>query len=166
MHKDGGQSIIDGMYRRTDSLKPDRRTGERRRRHVYVFHDRRSGFDRRHQHRGGVTGLLQDALVTLRDNPAALRVLLLVINALNLFDFGFTLNALSIGAREANPVMASLFDASPVWAGLFKTAAVLVATAIVWECKRYRKALAAGVMMLLVFAAVFLYHVVGLSLYA
>ena len=165
MHNDGDESIIERMYHRSNSLESDRRVDERRSRRGYVFRDRRTGFDRRRRPHGPVTGLLGDALLSLRKNPAALRVLLLVINALNLLDFGFTLNALSFGVKEANPVMASLFDAGPVWAGLFKTAAVLMATAIVWECKRYRKALAAGVMMLLVFTAIFFYHVVGLSLY-
>lgn len=165
-HEDGGDRIIAGMYRYPDALNRERRGGERRRRRVYVFRDRRSGFERRDQQRGGVPGLVHNVLVTLRDNPAALRVLLVAVNALNLIDFGFTLNALSLGAGEANPVMASLFEAGPVWAGLFKTVAVLVATAIVWECRRYRKALAAGVLILLVFVAVFVYHIVGLSLYA
>lgn len=91
-------------------------------------------------------------------------MLLLVVNALNLTDFGLTMNALANGATEANPVMASLFKIGPLWAGLFKTVAVLVATAIVWECRRYRKALVAAIAMLLVFAAVFAYHMVGMLL--
>ena len=86
--------------------------------------------------------VVHQTLVHLRDNPRTLQVLLVVVNALNLTDFGLTLNALANGASEANPVMASLFKVGPLWAGIFKTAAVLVATALVWECRRYRKALA------------------------
>lgn len=112
-----------------------------------------------------MSGLAYDALLTLRDNPVVLRVLLVVVNVLNLIDFGLTLNALALGAGEANPLMATLLDANPVWAGIFKTAAVLVATAIVWECRRYRKALIAAVFMVLVFAGVFVYHIVGLTFY-
>ena len=112
----------------------------------------------------GVRGFVHQTLVYLRDNPHTLQVLLIVVNALNLVDFGLTLNALANGASEANPVMASLFKVGPLWAGLFKTAAVLVATALVWECRRYRKALLAAVAMFLVFAAIFVYHMVGMTL--
>jgi hypothetical protein len=159
------RSIIGDMPECPESLEADRRYDERRCSQTYVFRDRRSGFDRRHQPRGPVARFLHDTLVALRDNPSALRVLLVLVNALNLIDFGLTLNALSIGASEANPVMASLFDVSPVWAGVFKVVAILVATAIVWECRRYRKALAAAIVMLFIFAAVFIYHMVGLTLY-
>ena len=141
----------------------DRRGDDRRCRREYVFRDKRTGFDRRYQPKPGFSGALHQTLLGLRDNPGALRVLLLVINALNLTDFGLTLNALSIGATEANPVMATLFEASPIWAGVFKTLAVLLATALVWECRRYRKALLAAVAMLLVFAAIFVYHMIGLA---
>lgn len=109
--------------------------------------------------------LAYDTLLALRDNPVALRVLLVVVNALNLIDFGLTLNALSLGASEANPLMATLLDVSPVWAGIFKAVAVVVATAIVWGCRRYRKALVAAVFMVLVFSGVFVYHIVGLTFY-
>jgi hypothetical protein len=33
---------------------------------------------------------------------------------------------------------------------------------MVWECRRYRKALLAAIAMVLVFAGVFIYHMVGL----
>jgi hypothetical protein len=129
-----------------------------------VFRDKRSGFDRRQREASGFRGVLQQALLRLRDDPTKLQVLLILVNVLNLTDFALTMNALAGGASEANPVMASLFKAGPVWAGVFKTCAVLVATALVWECRRYRKALLAAVLMLLVFAVIFVYHMVGLTL--
>lgn len=143
----------------------ERRHIERRCQHRYVFLDRRTGFDRRRRPRAAMSRLAYDTLLALRDNPVALRVLLVVVNALNLIDFGLTLNALSLGASEANPLMATLLDVSPVWAGIFKAVAVVVATAIVWGCRRYRKALVAAVFMVLVFSGVFVYHIVGLTFY-
>ena len=150
-----------------DCLEPqsaDRRADDRRCRREYVFKDKRSGFDRRRQALPGVRGFLHRTLVYLRDNPRTLQVILIVVNALNLADFGLTLNAMANGASEANPVMASLFKMGPLWAGVFKTAAVLIATALVWECRRYRKALLAALAILLVFAGIFIYHMVGITL--
>jgi hypothetical protein len=155
-------SIIKGMEECAESLDDERRADERRRRREYVFRDKRSGFDRRHRPLEGVRGFTHRTLVALRDKPRALQVLLVVVNALNLTDFVLTLNALSRGATEANPVMATLFNASPIWAGIFKMLAVFVATALVWESRRYRKALVAAIAMVLVFAAIFIYHMVGL----
>jgi hypothetical protein len=150
-----------------DCLEPEsteRRADDRRHRREYVFRDKRSGFDRRQHDVPGVRGVVHQTLVHLRDNPRTLQVLLVIVNVLNLTDFGLTVNALANGASEANPVMASLFKVGPLWAGIFKTAAVLVATALVWECRRYRKALLAAVAMLMVFAAIFVYHMVGMTL--
>jgi hypothetical protein len=130
-----------------------------------VFRDKRTGFDRRAPREAGFKGFILDFLVRLRDSRRTLTVLLLTVNALNLIDFALTLNALAIGASEANPVMASLFEASPIWAGVFKTAAVALASLLVWEWRRYRKALVAAVAMLAVFTAVFVYHMIGLALY-
>ena len=152
-----------------DSLEPlrdERRSGDRRTCRSYVFRDKRTGFDRRECRDGEASGgLVHRVLVALRDSSRTLMVVLLTVNVLNVLDFALTLNALSIGATEANPVMASLFEAGPVWAGVFKMAAVALASLLVWEWKRYRKALLAAVMMLAVFTAVFVYHIVGLALF-
>jgi hypothetical protein len=59
--------------------------------------------------------------------------------------------------------MRSLFAMSPRWAGIFKVVAVLAASLLVWESRRYRKALIAGLCMLVVFAGLFVYHVFGLA---
>jgi hypothetical protein len=92
-----------------------------------------------------------------------LRVVLLVVNLLNVADFWLTLRVLGNGGGEANPIMRSLFEASPVWAGLFKTAAIALTSLLVWRCRRYRLALAAALTMLAIFTAVAFYHILGLA---
>jgi len=103
-------------------------------------------------------------LIKLRDEPRRLRNLLVGINLFNLADFLLTLVALESGAREANPVLRPLFMIGPIWAGVFKLVIILAASLIVWESKRYRMALIAGLCMFVVFAALMLYHLVMLLL--
>lgn len=139
----------------------DRRKGiDRRQRRRYRFHDRRSGFERRVNDVN--VGVLTRTLIALRDGPTALRRLLIAVNLLNLADFALTLVALESGGREANPLLRQLFALSPLWAGIFKVVAVLAATLLVWEARRYRKALIAGVCMLVIFTGLLLYHVFAL----
>ncbi len=149
-----------------DSDKQDerRRGTDRRRRRRYRFNDWRSGFDRRVA--GTHPGALQRALIALRDRPGALFGLLAAVNLLNVVDFALTLVALESGGSEANPILRPLFDLSPVGAGVFKVVAVLAATLLVWQARRYRKALMVGVFMLAVFAGILVYHLVGLTFFA
>jgi len=128
-----------------------------------VFRDRRTGFDRRAAAAGGGGGGLEVALLGLRDRPSALLVLLAAVNVFNIADFSLTLNALAGGAGEANPVMRSLLDLDPVWAGLFKFAAVLAASCMVWRLRRYRLALEAALLVAGIMLAVLVYHVLGLT---
>ena len=107
-------------------------------------------------------GVLRRTLIALRDRPRALMIVLAVVNALNAADLLLTLGVLDSGGREANPLMRSLFATSPLWAGIFKLVAVLAASLLVWENRRYRKALIAGLCMLVLFAGLFVYDVVGL----
>lgn len=141
----------------------DRRLGERRQARRYTFRDQRTGFDRRDCDRpdGGV-GSLYSRLRCLREQPRRLLWLLVVVNVLNIADYGLTLNALGNGFAEGNPIMGFLFEMSPAWAGVFKILAVVLASLIVWQLKRYRKALLAAILMLAVFAGVFIWHVYGL----
>ena len=148
------------------SAGEDRRACERRARRVYVFREKRTGFDRRNDAEcGAAAGVIRNTVLSLRDRPGKLWVLLAAVNVLNLFDFALTLNALAIGATEANPIMRSLLNVSPLWAGIFKVAAVLAATVLIWQFKRYRKALMTAVAMLVLFAGVFIYHICGLALF-
>jgi hypothetical protein len=150
------------MARGETSYALNRRTGDRRRRRRFVRHEQRSGFDRRAREGGNQAVIaFENTLLRLRAKPRKLLVLLSVVNVLNLADFVLTLDVLDMGGGEANPLMRSLFEMGPVWAGLFKILAVGCASLLVWRCRNYRDALAAGLVMLAIFGAVFTYHVVG-----
>jgi hypothetical protein len=153
------------MSAEIDSQSKERRESDRRRRRVsLVLHERRSGFDRRERVSAGPAGAAFAGVLTgLRERPGTLWVLLVTVNALNLADFALTLNVLVSGGGEANPIMRSLFSVDPAYAGLFKIVAVLLATVLVWRCRRFRSALEAAVIMVAVFAVVFVYHIVGLA---
>jgi hypothetical protein len=144
-----------------DQAGDDRRSGDRRRCRGRVFRDQRSGFDRRAAR--AEAGVVQNALIGLRDRPAALVLLLAAVNVFNVADFSLTLNVLAAGGGEANPVMASLLALGPVWAAVFKVAAVVMASWLVWRFKRYRLALQAALLMAAIFCAVLVYHVLGLT---
>jgi hypothetical protein len=147
----------------TKEVQVDRRQGgERRRRRKYRFHDRRSGFDRRVA--GVKLGVVRSTLIALRDRPKALQLLLAGVNLLNLADFSVTLRVLDSGGREANPILRPLLALSPLWAGIFKLVAVLAASLLVWENRRYRKALIAALCMVLVFAGLVAYDITVLAL--
>jgi hypothetical protein len=157
-----GQGAMLAAMDEDHDLRVDRRRGgDRRRRRKYRFHDRRSGFDRRVN--GVKMGVVRRTLFALRDRPRELQLLLAAINLLNVADFGLTLGVLDAGGREANPVMRPLLAVSPLWAGIFKVVAVMAASLIVWESRRYLKALITGLCMLVVFAALFVYDVFGLA---
>ena len=125
------------------SNKNERRCNDRRQRRVsFVLHERRSGFDRRSNGReSGVDSAFTCVLKGIRDRPGVLWVLLVTVNLLNLADFLLTLNVLAAGGGEANPILRPLFDANPAYAGVFKFAAVLAVSLVVWRCRRFRRAL-------------------------
>lgn len=139
--------------------------GDRRcRRQGFVLRERRTGFDRRcFSESGALAGTFEHTLLGLRNRPGVLWVVLAVVNVLNIADFVLTLNVLASGGAEANPIMRSLFDLGPVWAGAFKLVAVLLATVLVWRCRRYRLALVAALVMALIFTGVLFYHIIGLA---
>jgi hypothetical protein len=152
------------MGSKIDSASNDRRQRERRQRRVsLVWPERRSGFDRRGPASAGRASIaFESVLVGLRDRPAAIRVLLLTVNMLNLADFALTMNALAAGGGEANPIMRSLFNVNPVYAGLFKILAVFAVSLAIWRFRRYRSALQVTLVLLAVFVGVFFYHILGL----
>ena len=144
----------------------DRRQKDRRKRRLsLVLRERRSGFDRRGEGAGRVSLAYERALLALRDRPRLLFGLLAVVNLLNLADFLLTLRVLAQGGGEANPILKSLFDADPLYAGLFKLVAVLLTSWLAWRCRRFRSGLEAAVIMLAVFTAVMCYHIFGLIFY-
>ncbi len=77
---------------------------------------------------------------------------------LNLADLVLTLDALEMGAVEANPLMAGLFDLSPVAATIFKLAIGLLIAGILWRMRRYRRVLEASLLLVAVMTVVLLYH--------
>ena len=130
-----------------------------------VLHERRTGFDRRGSVSGGAVAAGFDGVLRgLRDSPGYLGIVLITVNLLNVVDFLFTLNALAMGASEANPVMKSLFNMDPLYAGIFKFVAIFAVTLVMWRCRRYRSALQAALLVLAVFTLVFVYHIVGITL--
>jgi len=152
--------------RDTVASQSNARQGRERRvrRFSLVLHERRSGFDRRAPVTAGAAATaFANVLTDLRERPGTLWVLLVTVNALNLVDFALTLNVLALGGGEANPIMRSLFALNPAYAGAFKIVAVLLTTWLVWRCRRFRSALEAALLMVAIFAAVFLYHIFGLA---
>ncbi len=149
----------------TNHPADDRRRRERRkRRPVFVLRERRTGFDRRDVAVAGPFGnSLEHSLVWLRDKPGTLAILLVVVNFLNLADFALTMNALSLGGYEVNPVMRTLFVSSPLLAGLVKVTLIITATLLVWRFRKYRRTLIAAMLIAAVFAAVLFYHIYGLT---
>lgn len=134
--------IWEGVERR--DLVPRRRNGRKR------FLERRGGFDRRRR----------DPLFgRLLDNPAALVALLVALNALSLIDGFYTLAEVGAGvAREANPVLAAAGVQSPLLALGVKLGSLGFVTAIIWLNRRRRAVLAVGVLAVIAYALVVVYH--------
>lgn len=135
----------------------DRRVGRR-----YVFRDRRSGFDRRHD---PTAGLWTRTLLRLQRSPHLLEILLVLLVALNLADLVFTQIALGAGATETNPVMAALFDESFVSAAALKILISLMIVFIVLAFRRYRKMMALAVFGTVLYTGVFVYHLATTPLF-
>jgi hypothetical protein len=144
-----------------------RRTDDRRHaRFSFVLRERRCGFDRRRPPGTSRVVLAFDAvLLALRERPRLIFSILMVVNALNLADFLLTMNVLAHGGGEANPILKSLFEIDPVYAGLFKLVAVLVTSWLAWRCRRYRSGLQAALILLVIFTGVICYHIYGLVAY-
>jgi hypothetical protein len=87
-----------------------------------------------------------------------------LLNVLNVLDLRFTLIGLERGAVEANPVMSSFLGFGSGSAAVFKIALMVVISLAVWSGRRYRRILEFAVLATGVYAAVIVYHIVGLSL--
>ncbi len=133
---------------------PDRRRSEV----AFRVPERRDGFDRRRPPRGSWRRRFDRFLRRYRDDPGLIIEVLGVFLLLNLADLVLTLDALSLGAVEANPFMAGLFDLSPVVASLFKLTVGLLIAGILWKMRRYRRALEASLVLVGVMTLVLLYH--------
>jgi hypothetical protein len=153
-------------YSASGGLRERRQKDRRQRRFSLVVHERRSGFDRRLKEGASRPVLVfERTLLGLRDRPRVVFMMLAVVNLLNLADFLLTLNVLGRGGGEANPILRSLFDADPLYAGIFKLAAVLLTSWLAWRCRRFRTGLEAAIIMFVIFALVVCYHIFGLVAY-
>ncbi len=147
---------------RVDDARIVARGDDRRVRRHYVFRDRRSGFDRRHD---PDAGLWTRTLLRMQRSPHLLEILLVLLVALNLADLVFTQIALGAGARETNPVMATLFDESFVSAAALKILVSLMIVFIVLAFRRYRKMMALAAFAITLYAGVFAYHLATTPLF-
>jgi hypothetical protein len=133
----------------------ERRSTDRRLRPVGIrWPERRTGFDRRGR----------AAVTVLRDSSFALIVMLGLLNVLNVLDLRFTLIGLERGAVEVNPVMTSFLGLGPSSAAIFKVAIMLAVSLTIWAGRRYRRILEFAVLATGIYAALIVYHIVGLSL--
>lgn len=129
----------------------ERRSGtKRRRRRVYRFRDRRSGFDRRKRY---------PILGTMRDHPWLLVTVLAIMNLLSLVDGFFTAAELRMGiASEGNPVLDAAARQHPLLAVAVKVGVLLLVSLGMWHGRRTRVILGLSVVSLALFTAIVAYH--------
>lgn len=134
----------------------ERRSGvKRRRKRVYRFIDRRTGFDRRKRHL--VFG-------TMRDRPWLLFLVLVVLNLLSFIDGAFTAVELSLGiAAEGNPVLDAAAREHPLLAVAIKIGAMLLVTLGIWHGRSRRVMLALSLFALALFGGIVAFHLGTLS---
>lgn len=116
--------------------------------------ERRTGFDPRRS---------SPVLGVLRDNRGTLLAALVALNLLSLADWALTMAALSVGASEANPVLAALMGRNVMLAGGFKFLVMLGVSVLVWRGRAFRPVLATLVFGVSLYLAVILYHFTGLA---
>jgi hypothetical protein len=76
----------------------------------------------------------------------------------NYVDYLLTVRVLRAGGTELNPIMARLFEISPVAAATAKMGAVGGAVLMLMLLRRYRRTLEASLILLLGFTALMFYH--------
>jgi hypothetical protein len=97
-------------------------------------------------------------LVAYRSKSSTLLLVLSLVTLLNLADLVLTQRALILGAVEANPIMARLFEISPYLAGIVKMGVGMLVVEVIWILRRYRKALEVSIIVAVAMMALFLYH--------
>lgn len=137
---------------------------DRRHRRRFVVHERRSGFQRRE--RAGQwppAAALERLLIYLRENAGALLALLVLANALNLFDLIFTLRLLRLGATEGNPLMGQLLAVGSTQTAVVKLALMAGVSGLIWSLRRYRLSLIAALFATAAYGSIVLYECVALA---
>ena len=122
------------------------------------YPERRSGFDRRRPPKGTWRARYHRMLDEYRRDPHTIAALLFVFVVLNIVDLLLTVQALSMGAVEVNPVMAWLFAIDPVLAAVFKLAIGAGIALAVWATRRYRRILETSFVLVAVMTVVLVYH--------
>jgi hypothetical protein len=137
-----------------------RRRGIDRRvkRSLLHFPERRSGFDRRLVQQQGWRGMWDASMHKYRDNRTTFLLVLATIVVFNYVDYLLTVRILRAGGTELNPIMARLFEISPVVAATAKMGAVGGAVLVLMLLRRYRRTLEASLILLLGFTALMFYH--------
>lgn len=139
------------------TVSSDRRSGgDRRREPTRLFRERRSGFDRREPAPGWLK-----IMTAYRRNTRLVWLVLALITALNLGDIVFTQVALAGGAVEGNPFLAPLIESNFMLATILKSVVVGVVVSMIWAARRYRIVLEFSLVVLAIFASVFVYHVLN-----
>lgn len=93
-----------------------------------------------------------------RDNRLSFLLVLATIIVFNYVDYLLTVRVLRAGGAELNPLMARLFEISPVVAATAKMGVVGAAALILMLLSRYRRTLEASLILLLAFTALMFYH--------
>ena len=136
-----------------------RRGSDRRvRRTPFYFPERRSGFDRRLVERPGWGGMWDASMRKYRDNRPSFLLVLSTIIVFNYVDYLLTVRVLRAGGAELNPLMARLFEISPVVAAVAKLGTVGAAVLVLMLLRRYRRTLEASLVLLVAFTALMFYH--------
>lgn len=136
---------------------------DRRRKRRFVIVERRSGFDRRRSvGRSSLATALEAPVLRLRERPALLAELLLLVNLLSVLDLLLTLTVLRLGAVELNPVMAWLIELGTAPAAAGKIGLVLAATLGLWLLRRHRAALITTLGLLTVYCTLVAFELIGL----
>ncbi len=93
-----------------------------------------------------------------RDNQQTFLLVLATIIVFNYVDYLLTYRVLRAGGAELNPVMARLFEISPVVAAVAKMGTVGAAVLVLMLLRRYRRTLEASLILLVAFTALMFYH--------
>ncbi|MEA2002991.1 MAG: DUF5658 family protein [Actinomycetota bacterium] len=137
----------------------DHRATDRRVRRIPLhFPERRTGFDRRLPDKGGWRSYYDNALRCYRDNKTTFLLVLATIIVFNYVDYLLTIRVLRAGGMELNPIMARLFEISPVVAASAKLGAVGAAALVLLALRRYRRTLEASLVLLVTFTVLMFYH--------
>jgi hypothetical protein len=128
-----------------------------------MLRERRSGYERRHRHRGRSIVAFEAVLAYFRDHPAALVTLLVLANVFSALDLILTLTLLRLGVPEGNPLMRYLFHDGPVQAAVVKFGLIAAASLAIWALRRRRAAVEAALFVAGLYGAVVLYEILGLA---